>query len=150
MSQIMYNYPAMLAHSADMAGYAGTLQSLGADIASEQAALQAGWQGDTGMSYPAWQAPWNHAMEQLVLAQRRSRQGHRAGRVEALGVDGRNRSAGRAEQRQGSPHGETGQAGVECARTDAVVHRGPARPSGQLPDTPAELFRIIAGVVQDV
>ena len=56
MSQIMYNYPAMLAHSADMAGYAGTLQSLGADIASEQAALQAGWQGDTGMSYQAWQA----------------------------------------------------------------------------------------------
>jgi len=59
MSQIMYNYPAMMAHSADMAGYAGTLQSLGADIASEQAALQAGWQGDTGMSYQAWQAQWN-------------------------------------------------------------------------------------------
>ena len=53
MSQIMYNYPAMLAHSADMAGYAGTLQSLGADISAEQAALQAGWQGDTGMSYQA-------------------------------------------------------------------------------------------------
>ena len=62
--------PAMLAHSADMAGYAGTLQSLGADIASEQAALQAGWQGDTGMSYQAWQAQWNQAMEQLVLAYR--------------------------------------------------------------------------------
>jgi ESAT-6 family protein len=58
MSQIMYNYPAMLAHSADMAGYAGTLQSLGADIAS------------TGMSYQAWQAQWNQAMEQLVLAYR--------------------------------------------------------------------------------
>jgi len=28
MSQIMYNYPAMMAHAADMAGYAGTLQSL--------------------------------------------------------------------------------------------------------------------------
>ena len=70
MSQIMYNYPAMLAHAADMAGYAGTLQGLGADIASEQAALQAGWQGDTGMSYQAWQAQWNQAMEQLVLAYR--------------------------------------------------------------------------------
>ena len=70
MSQIMYNYPAMLAHSADMAGYAGTLQSLGADIASEQAALQAGWQGDTGLSYQAWQAQWNQATEQLVLAYR--------------------------------------------------------------------------------
>ena len=70
MSQIMYNYPAMLAHAADMAGYAGTLQSLGADIASEQAALQAGWQGDTGLSYQAWQAQWNQALEQLVLSYR--------------------------------------------------------------------------------
>jgi ESAT-6 family protein len=42
----------------------------GADIASEQAALQAGWQGDTGLSYQAWQAQWNQAMEQLVLAYR--------------------------------------------------------------------------------
>ena len=70
MSQIMYNYPAMMAHAADMAGYAGTRQSLGADISSEQAALQAGWQGDTGMSYQAWQAQWNQAMEQLVLSYR--------------------------------------------------------------------------------
>ncbi len=31
MSQIMYNYPAMLGHAGD--GYAGTLQSLGAEIA---------------------------------------------------------------------------------------------------------------------
>ena len=70
MSQIMYNYPAMLAHAADMAGYAGTLRSLGADIASEQAALQSGWQGDTGLSYQAWQAQWNQALEQLVLSYR--------------------------------------------------------------------------------
>ncbi|MCV7385340.1 WXG100 family type VII secretion target, partial [Mycolicibacter longobardus] len=41
MSQIMYNYPAMLAHAGEMNGYAGTLQAVGADIASEQAALQA-------------------------------------------------------------------------------------------------------------
>ncbi|EFD71921.1 secreted antigen, putative, partial [Mycobacterium tuberculosis GM 1503] len=40
MSQIMYNYPAMLGHAGDMAGYAGTLQSLGAEIAVEQAPLQ--------------------------------------------------------------------------------------------------------------
>jgi WXG100 family type VII secretion target len=45
-------------------------RSRGADIASEQAALSAGWQGDTGMSYQAWQAQWNQAMEQLVLAYR--------------------------------------------------------------------------------
>ena len=34
MSQIMYNYPAMLGHSADMSGYAGTLHAIGADIAT--------------------------------------------------------------------------------------------------------------------
>ena len=66
MSQIMYNYPAMLAHAAEMNGYAGTLQAVGADIASEQAALSAAWQGDTGMTYQAWQAQWNQAMEELV------------------------------------------------------------------------------------
>ena len=70
MSQIMYNYPAMLAHSADMAGYAGTIQTLGADISAEQAALQSAWQGDTGVSYQAWQAQWNQALEQLVLSYR--------------------------------------------------------------------------------
>ncbi|TDH40684.1 WXG100 family type VII secretion target, partial [Mycobacterium eburneum] len=31
MSQIMYNYPAMLSHAGDMSGYAGTLQAVGAD-----------------------------------------------------------------------------------------------------------------------
>jgi len=36
MSQIMYNYPAMLAHAGDMSSYAGTLQGLGADIASSR------------------------------------------------------------------------------------------------------------------
>ena len=70
MSQIMYNYPAMLGHAADMAGYAGTLQAVGADIATEQAALQSAWQGDTGMTYQAWQAQWNLAMEELVRAYR--------------------------------------------------------------------------------
>jgi ESAT-6 family protein len=30
MSQILYNYPAMLAHSADMSGYAGTRRRLAA------------------------------------------------------------------------------------------------------------------------
>ena len=53
MSQIMYNYPAMLAHSGDMSGFAGTMPGLGADISSEQAALSNAWQGDTGMTYQA-------------------------------------------------------------------------------------------------
>jgi hypothetical protein len=53
MSQIMYNYPAMLALSAEMNGYAGALNTVGADIAAEQAALAGAWQGDTGMTYQA-------------------------------------------------------------------------------------------------
>jgi WXG100 family type VII secretion target len=70
MSQIMYNYPAMMAHAGDMAGYAGTLQAVGADIATEQSALQGAWQGETGLTYQAWQAQWNLAMEELVRAYR--------------------------------------------------------------------------------
>ncbi|OBF89215.1 type VII secretion protein EsxH [Mycobacterium sp. 852002-51152_SCH6134967] len=70
MSQIMYNYPAMLAHSGEMAGYSGALQAVGADIASEQAALAGAWQGDTGTTYQAWQAQWNLALEELVRAYR--------------------------------------------------------------------------------
>jgi WXG100 family type VII secretion target len=66
MSQIMYNYPAMLAHAGDMSCHAGTLQSLGADIASEQAVLSGAWQGGTGLKYQAWQVQWNQAMENLV------------------------------------------------------------------------------------
>lgn len=70
MSQIMYNYPAMLAHSGEMTAYAGALHAVGLDIASEQAALAGAWQGDTGTSYQAWQAQWNTAMEELVHAYR--------------------------------------------------------------------------------
>jgi WXG100 family type VII secretion target len=70
MTQIMYNYPAMLGLAADMAGHAGTLQAVGADIATEQAALQGAWQGDTGMTYQTWQVQWNQAMEELVRAYR--------------------------------------------------------------------------------
>jgi WXG100 family type VII secretion target len=87
MSQIMFNYPAMLAHAADMAGYAGTLQSLGADVASEQAALSGAWQGDTGMTYQAWQAQWNQAMEQLVLAYRAMASTHDANTTSMLARD---------------------------------------------------------------
>lgn len=70
MSQIMYNYPAMLALSSEMAGYAGALHAVGADIASEQATLAAAWQGDTGTTYQAWQAQWNTSLEELVRAYR--------------------------------------------------------------------------------
>lgn len=68
MSQIMYNYPAMLGLPAEMNGYAGALNTVGADIAAEQAALAGAWQGDTGMTYQAWQAQWNTSLAELVRA----------------------------------------------------------------------------------
>ena len=70
MSQIMYIYPAMMALSAEMNGYAGALNAVGADVASEQAALSGAWQGDTGMTYQAWQVQWNTSLEELVRAYR--------------------------------------------------------------------------------
>ena len=36
MSQIMYNYPAMLGHAGEMAGYAGAMHGVGADIAASR------------------------------------------------------------------------------------------------------------------
>ncbi len=70
MSQIHYNYPAMLNHAGDMGGYAGMLHGLGADIATEQAALKSAWTGDTGVTYQGWQSQWNTAMEELTQAYR--------------------------------------------------------------------------------
>lgn len=62
----MYSYPAMTANVGDMAGYTGTTQSLGADIASERTAPSRACQGDLGMSHQDWQAQWNQAMEALA------------------------------------------------------------------------------------
>ena len=76
MSQIMYNYPAMLAHAGEMNTYSAALHAVGADIASEQAALSSAWQGDTGMTYQAWQAQWNQAMEELTRAYRAMASSH--------------------------------------------------------------------------
>ncbi|GJF14271.1 ESAT-6-like protein EsxH [Mycolicibacterium cyprinidarum] len=70
MSQIMYNYPAMIAHSGEMSSYAGALHAVGIDIASEQTALQSAWQGETGTTYQAWQVQWNTSLEELVRAYR--------------------------------------------------------------------------------
>lgn len=69
----MYSYPAMTANVGDMAGYTGTTQSLGADIASERTAPSRACQGDLGMSHQDWQAQWNQAMEALARAYRRCR-----------------------------------------------------------------------------
>jgi WXG100 family type VII secretion target len=87
MSQIMYNYPAMLNHAADMTGYSGTLQGLGSDIASEQATLSNAWQGDTGMTYQAWQAQWNQAMENLVRSYQSMASTHEANTMSMLARD---------------------------------------------------------------
>ncbi|WP_372586618.1 WXG100 family type VII secretion target, partial [Mycobacteroides abscessus] len=54
MSQITFNYPAMLAHAGEMNTYSGVLTALGADLAAQQASLQAAWHGDTSMSQAAW------------------------------------------------------------------------------------------------
>jgi WXG100 family type VII secretion target len=88
MSQIMYNYPAMLAHAGDMTGYAGTLQGLGADISAEQAALQNAWQGDTGMTYQTWQVQWNQAMEDMVRAYQAMASTHEANTMAMMARDG--------------------------------------------------------------
>jgi WXG100 family type VII secretion target len=87
MAQIMYNYPAMLSHSADMSGFAGTLSGLGADIASEQAALSNAWQGDTGMTYQVWQAQWNQAMESLVRSYQAMTSTHESNTMSMLARD---------------------------------------------------------------
>ncbi|WP_070901412.1 WXG100 family type VII secretion target [Mycobacterium tuberculosis] len=88
MSQIMCNYPAMMAHAGDMAGYAGTLQSLGADIASEQAVLSSAWQGDTGITYQGWQTQWNQALEDLVRAYQSMSGTHESNTMAMLARDG--------------------------------------------------------------
>lgn len=88
MSQIMYNYPAMMAHAGDMAGYAGTLQSLGADIASKQAVLSSAWQGDTGITYQGWQTQCNQALEDLVRAYQSMSGTHESNTMAMLARDG--------------------------------------------------------------
>ncbi|SOJ53453.1 ESAT-6-like protein EsxR [Mycobacterium simulans] len=87
MSQIMYNYPAMMAHSGDMSGYAGTLQSLAAGIASEQAALSNAWQGDTGLTYQGWQTQWNQATENLVRSYQSMASTHESNTMAMLARD---------------------------------------------------------------
>lgn len=84
---IKYTYPAMLGHAGEMTGYAGTLQALGADIAAEQAALQAGWEGDTGTTYQQWQQQWNQTMEELHTSYRAMASTHEQNTMTMLGRD---------------------------------------------------------------
>ncbi|WP_373142877.1 WXG100 family type VII secretion target [Mycobacterium marinum] len=87
MAQIMYTYPAMLAHAGEMAGYAGALQGVGADVASEQAALSGAWQGDTGVTYQGWQVQWNQAIEDLIRAYQSMANTHDANTMAMLARD---------------------------------------------------------------
>ncbi|KAA1246778.1 WXG100 family type VII secretion target [Mycobacterium simiae] len=87
MSQIMYNYPAMLAHAGEMSGYAATMHSLGADISAEQVALHNAWQGDTAMTYQTWQAQWNQAMADLVRAYQSMASTHEANTMAMMARD---------------------------------------------------------------
>lgn len=70
MSQIMYNYPAMLATSGEMMGQASALQGLGGQVGAEQAALGASWTGTTGGGVQAWLSQWNTALEEATAGLR--------------------------------------------------------------------------------
>jgi WXG100 family type VII secretion target len=76
MTQIAYNYPAMLGTVGEMNGYGGALRTVGSGIASEQGALAAGWTGDTGSTYQAWQQQWNQALDELVNSYHLMTQSH--------------------------------------------------------------------------
>lgn len=88
VSQSMYSYPAMTANVGDMAGYTGTTQSLGADIASERTAPSRACQGDLGMSHQDWQAQWNQAMEALARAYQSMSGTHESNTMAMLARDG--------------------------------------------------------------
>src|SRR5436309_868825 len=68
MSLLDAHIPQLVASQSAFGAKAGLMRSTIGQ--AEQEAMQAGWQGDTGMSYQAWQAQWNQAMEQLVLSYR--------------------------------------------------------------------------------
>ncbi len=87
MSQIMYNYPAMLGTVGEMNGYGAALRTVGSGIASEQGALAVGWTGDTGSSYQAWQQQWNQALEELVNAYKMMTDSHENNTATMLGRD---------------------------------------------------------------
>ncbi len=102
MSQIMYNYPAMIAHAGEMSSYAGgALHAVGADIASEQAALQGAWQGGHRDDLPGMAGPVEHQLEELVRAYRAMASTHEmnttsmAARDQAEGAKWADRSSAR-------------------------------------------------------
>jgi len=68
MSQVLYNYPGMLATVGEMHGQAAGIRAVGEGLASEQGILAGAWTGDTGGSFQSWQTQFNQALEQLLTA----------------------------------------------------------------------------------
>jgi WXG100 family type VII secretion target len=87
MSQILYNYPAMLATSGEMQGQAAALTAMGGTVQSEQAALGSAWQGPTGMTYQSWQQQWNQALEETTQGLRGMAQAHEDNTMQMSGRD---------------------------------------------------------------
>lgn len=87
MSQIQYTYPAMLGLADSMDATSGALRAVGSGIAGEQSALAANWQGDTGMTYQAWQQQWNSAQEELITSYQAMTNAHRNNTLTMMGRD---------------------------------------------------------------
>jgi WXG100 family type VII secretion target len=87
MSQIMYNYPAMLATAGEMNGQAAALTAMGGTVQSEQAALGSAWQGPTGMTYQSWQQQWNQALEETTQGLRGMATAHENNTMQMSGRD---------------------------------------------------------------
>lgn len=87
MSQIMFNYPAMMGQAEGMNGGAAQLAAAASAVSAEQAALQAGWQGDTGMTYQSWQSQWNTTTQELISAYRAMSDAYAEGTGQMMGRD---------------------------------------------------------------
>jgi WXG100 family type VII secretion target len=87
MSQIMYNYPGMLATVGEMQGHNAGIRTVGEGLASEQGILAGAWTGDTGGSFQAWQTQWNSALEQLLTAHRAMIDAHENNTMSMAGRD---------------------------------------------------------------
>jgi len=87
MTQIKFNYPAMLAHAESMHAHAATLDAIGSGIAATQGTLAGTFQGDTGEAYQAVQARYNAAHQELVSSYRALANIHQDNTMTMLGRD---------------------------------------------------------------
>lgn len=87
MSQILYNYPGMMATSGEMLAQASSLDAMGANVESEQAALGAAWQGPTGMTVQQWISQWNAALQETTSGLRGMAHAHEDNTTQMMGRD---------------------------------------------------------------